>query len=498
MRDYLFRLPDSSGASLQTQVREMLVSAILDGHIPDGAPLPSCRRLAHQLSVSRNTVVLAYERLVEEGYLLSKERSGYFVNGDILAGRVRAAPSKDAPAAMPPDWDRRFASRPSALKHVRKPLDWERYPYPFVYGQLDPALLPIADWRECCRQALSVLEMRGWARDLIDHDDPLLVQEIRTRVLPRRGVWAEPDQILITMGAQHALYILASLLMRRDTVVGIENPGYPDARNIFSTVSDHLLPLRVDHQGLVVDEIPERCRYVFVTPSHHCPTTATLPLARREALLSRARANDLIVIEDDYEAETNYVGEPTPALKSLDTDQRVVYVGSLSKTLAPGLRVGYMVGAADLIREARAMRRLMLRHPPTNNQRTVAHFLSAGHHDSLVRRLSHAYTARWQLMGRLLSELLPNASQPSTFGGTSFWVAGPETLDASALATLAEQHGIIIEPGEIYFAQHNAPKNYFRLGFSSIPVERIEPGLRALAGLIDGMSAAAGADHPRH
>jgi len=101
-------------------------------------------------------------------------------------------------------------------------------------------------------------------------------------------------------------------------------------------------------------------------------------------------------------------------------------------------------------------------------------------------------------MGQLLSELLPNASRPSTFGGTSFWVAGPEALDANALATLAEQHGIIIEPGEIYFAQRNAPKNHFRLGFSSIPVERIEPGLRALAELIDGMIAAAGSDQPRH
>ena len=135
------------------------------------------------------------------------------------------------------------------------------------------------------------------------------------------------------------------------------------------------------------------------------------------------------MIEDDYESEINFVGEPTPALKSLDASERVIYVGSLSKTLAPGLRLGYMVAPQPLIEEARALRRLMVRHPPANNQRIVALFLSMGHHDSLIHRLSQTYKNRWQVMGAALNRYLPESTRIPSFGGTSYWVEGPAELD---------------------------------------------------------------------
>src|SRR5690606_18419439 len=196
--------------------------------------------------------------------------------------------------------------------------------------------------------------------------------------------------------AQHALYLLGSLLVDRSTTVGVESPGYCDARNIFALKTAKTVALPVDGDGLVIGPELESCDYVYTTPSHQFPTTATLTRERRRALLARAAACDLVVIEDDYESEINHLGTPSPALKSLDRDGRVVFVASLSKTLAPGLRLGYMVGPRELIREARALRRLMLRHPPANNQRTVALFLARGHHDSLMRRLSHAYRDRWE------------------------------------------------------------------------------------------------------
>ncbi len=483
MRDQLFHLAPANGASLQNQVREMVVRAVLDGHIPPGAAVPSCRQLAQQLGVARNTVVLAYQRLVDEGYLRARERSGYFVSDDILVDRVDAAPASAGDGQPATDWAARLALAPSAQRNIVKPQDWQRYPYPFIYGQLDLALFPLAEWRECSREALTAPAVRRWARDSIDSDDPDLVEQLRTRVLPRRGVWAASDEILVTLGAQHALYLAAALLLGRDTVVGIEEPGYTDARNIFAMHSRRLHPLPVDEHGLVPGAEVDACDYVFVTPSHQHPTTVTLDVERRRTLLERAAAADVVLIEDDYESETNYVGQPTPALKSLDGHGRVIYVGSLSKTLAPGLRLGYMVGPRELIREARALRRLMLRHPPANNQRAVALFLARGHHDSLVRRLHHAYAERWQAMGDALARHFPESSRMPAFGGTAYWVRGPDGMDARALQAQAQQHGILIEPGDIFFHRDDPPRNYFRLGFSSVPVERIEPGIEKLAAL---------------
>jgi len=290
------------------------------------------------------------------------------------------------------------------------------------------------------------------------------------------------------MGAQQALYILADLLIQKGSHIGIENPGYPDARNIFSLKSPRVIPLSVDEFGVVPGPNLNSCEFIYVTPSHQSPTTVTMPLARREQLLKQAEANDFLIIEDDYESEINFVGEPTPALKSLDGSDRVIYVGSLSKTLAPGLRVGYMVGSKPLIEEARALRRLMVRHPPANNQRIVALFLSMGHHDSLIHRLSQTYQERWQIMGNALNRHLPESTQIPSFGGTSYWVKGADNLDTRVLKEQARGKGILIESGDICFMQDDPPQNYLRLGYSSIASNQIEPGIRKLAKLIHQMT----------
>ena len=254
------------------------------------------------------------------------------------------------------------------------------------------------------------------------------------------GAWASPEQILVTVGAQHALYMLARLLLRPDSLMGIEDPGYMDIRNIAMLNPSRVQPLAVDNHGLVLSNELNGCDLIYTTPSHQCPSTVTMPLERRYELLQRANEHDFLIIEDDYESETNFKANPIPALKSLDKNDRVLYVGSLSKTLAPGLRVGYLVGPEALIREARALRRLMVRHPAANNQRSVALFLERGYHDALIMSLMRAYQERHQQMGDALHEYLPESSQEPSFGGSCYWVKGPDSLDARRLQQEAASH----------------------------------------------------------
>ncbi len=488
MQDVIFHLKRDGSASIQAELRQQLVAGILGGQIPAGEPLPSSRLLAKRLSISRNTVSIVYQGLVDDGYLVSAERRGFFVNEDIRDEPVGlAAPVGNAGSEGPegsPDWSGLLRSLPSAQRNINRPSDWQSYPYPFIYGQIDKELFPIVEWRECSRQALGRKGLDAWAGDAYNTDDPLLIEQIRTRLLPRRGIMAEADEILVTLGAQNALYLLCSLLVRPDVTVAMEEPGYHSARNTFLLKTDHVHSIPVDEEGLVVDDRLNQCRFVYVTPSHHYPTTVTMSLARRRSLLDKALDRDLVVIEDDYEFETNYLSQPTPALKSLDRSERVIYVGSLSKSLFPGLRLGYMVGPRDFIREARALRRLMLFHPPNNNQRTAGLFLAHGYHDSLIKRLHKVYRERWQNMGDALARYLPDSARTPSFGGTSYWVKGPEALDSEHLAAAALERGVIIEPGQMTFADPESPRHCFRLAFSSIAADKIEPGVQILNDVI--------------
>jgi GntR family transcriptional regulator/MocR family aminotransferase len=481
LRDWLVHIRRNQSTSLQTQIREALVSAILDGQLAREEAIPSTRKMAKSLGVSRNTVVLAYQGLLDDGYLAARERSGYFVSEKAFEGvsHAHAMPKRRTAGAF--DLGPLLLKRPHAQENISKPLDWPSYPYPFIYGQVDHTLFPIAEWRDCARQALSKKWLGSWTNDTWAHDDPLLVEQIRRRILPRRGIMAGDDEILVTLGAQNALYLIASLLIDATRRIAIEEPGYPDMRNIFRLRTPHVDLVPVDQHGLTLSDKVEQADAVFVTPSHQFPTTVTMPLERRLALLKMAAEHQFVIIEDDYEFETNYVNEPCPALKSLDDEGRVIYVGSLSKTLFPGLRLGFLVGPKAFVQEARALRRLMVRHAPSNNQRTAALFLSLGHHDTLIRRLQKAYRQRWEIMGQALQTYMPLSTRVPSFGGTSFWVKGPHELDSEELAARAAKRGILIEPGRINFGSERPPRNFFRLAFSSIEDKKIEPGIALLA-----------------
>lgn len=486
----LFERESAPNLSLQGRVRQMLVSAILSGHLPPGTPVPSSRQLADQLRIARNTVVFAYQQLVSEGYLVSRERSGHFVCDSVMQGHSGSAPEEaaalpDADAPQRVRWEERLRFRPSRQRNITKPQDWQKQPYPFVYGQFDPDLFPTAEWRECCIKALSVLDIRSWAPDLITHDDPALIEQIRTQVLPRRGVWADAEEIVITVGAQHALYLLADLLVNEDTVVGMEDPGYPDARNIFASHTRNLLPMPVDERGLCTGTHLLGCDYLFVTPGHQCPTTVTLSMERRESLLALARQADSMIIEDDFESESRWGEGAIPALKSQDRDGRVIYVGSLAKSFAPGLRIGYIVAPRELTRELRALRRLMLRHPSAYIQRAFSLFISLGHHHSLLRKQSQAYQRRGAELAQALARYLPDFTPTPITGSSSCWLEGPPWLNAADLSEAALAEGVVVEPGDVFFMDGaDAPRNFLRVGFTSIRPELIGPGIEKLAQVV--------------
>jgi len=490
MKEALFHLNPLDGVGLQAQVREMLVSAILSRRLMPGEAVPSTRGMASQLGVSRNTVTLAYQALVADGYLEGRDRSGYFVGMHAPAGEADSSDVAADDSVV--DWDARIGMTYAAGMRVEKPLNWREYKFPFVYGQADPSLFNHSDWRDCARQALGLRNFEAMAGDKGWADDPLLVDYIRARSLPRRGVMARTEQILVTLGAQNALFLIAQLLCTRGAKVFIEDPIYPDLRETLLRLGADVTTLPVDDQGMPVDERLAEADVVFVTPSHHAPTTATMPLARRRALLEAAEKYNFVIVEDDYDFEMGFLQRPAPALKSLDPTGRVIYVGSFSKSLFPGLRLGYLVAPDPVIREARALRSLVLRHLPGHTQRTAAYFLALGHHDALIRRLRGAFAERRAAMQTALEKVGLSSARAPQFGGASFWIAAPGNIDTEILGKRLREQSVLIEPGAPFFAPENLsgerpPKNYMRLAYSSIPSEKIPEGVDIIASTISKM-----------
>ncbi|MFD3188662.1 PLP-dependent aminotransferase family protein [Sedimentitalea sp. HM32M-2] len=473
-----FFLNSDAQGTLQAQIQQMIAEGVLSGRFHRGEKLPSSRKLAHHLGVSRITVTLAYTELLSNDYLTSRGRSGYFISDNAPVPPVYSPPPKTRDRV---DWDAAICRDHTGGDTPRRPLDWSSYRYPFVYGQADPTLFDHANWRLCALRALGQKDISSLTLDYFDQDDPLLVEFIARHTLPRRGITARPEEILITMGAQNALWMAARLLLNRDRKAIIENPCYYALRDLLAQSDCQVQPIPVDADGLPPQALPADTDVIFTTPSHQSPTTATMPLARRHALLQRARDLDALIVEDDYEFELAFLAAPSPALKSLDRDGRVIYVGSFSKSLFPGLRLGYLVGSEPFIRQARALRASILRHPPGHLQRTAAYYLSLGHHDAQIRRMTRALHARRQRLETAVAEHGLTIAGRGVYGGSSQWMRAPLGSDTGALAETLRRDGVLIEPGAPFFAGPARPAHFYRLGYSSIPAARIAPGIALIA-----------------
>lgn len=478
----IFLDPDSD-RTLQQQIRQAVAGAIVSGRFRPGERMPSTRHLARYLGVSRITVTLAYTELVAGDYLTSRGRSGYFVS--------ETAPRMPQFDAAPPDaddgvdWAMAIGNRVDGAPALLRPPDWRSYRYPFIYGQCDPRLFDHQNWRLCALQVLGLKDFEAMTSDYYENDDPVLIEYILRQILPRRGISARPENILLTMGAQNALWIAAQLLLTPERKAVIENPCYLDLAPILRQTRCRVLPIDVDAAGLPPDALPDDADVVFTTASHQCPTGVTMPLDRRRALLTRAARDDFLIVEDDYEFEMALQTAPSPALKSLDQGGRVIHTGSFSKSLFPGVRLGYLVASAPFIAQARALRRLMLRHPPGHIQRTVAYFLSLGHYDAQIARMGQAYRRRRTVMEQAIAAEGLKVVNAAVAGGSSFWMQAPAGVDTAELALRLRDDGVLIEPGQPFFRADAPSGRFYRLAYSSITSERIPEGIARVARALD-------------
>lgn len=469
----------NSSEPLQRQLRRGLIASIHDGKLRPGQKILSSRALAVKLGIARNTATAVYDELIAQGYLEAFARRGCFVSAQAHEVKEPIATTSDV------DWSGRMVSQPSKLDHIRKPTNFQDYHYPFICGQVDQRIFPLNAWRKSSRDTLGRSSLDWWSADRAMEDDPMLIEQIRSCILPERGIYARPEEILITLGSQEGFYLVAQLLAGRGHRVGCEMPGYPDSRFIFELTGAQTVPLDVDDEGARIAS-GSNLDIAVLTPGAHCPSMTVMSGARRDDILRTAAKDDFLIVEDDYEGPVSFSSEP--ALKSRDRDGRVIYLGTLSKVLAPGVRLGFMIAPEPLIREARWLRRLVHRSVPLNNQRMAAVFLADGHCLALLRKLRTAHADRWFRVMEHLPTLMPGFIPPDPcHGGSSVWLKCPENVDARALSRAALQAGVLFESGDPFVAPDQAGR-FIRLGLSLIQSDAIMPGMRKLGEIAAGLA----------
>ncbi len=472
------QLDHESREPLYRQLRRGIEHQIARGAYRPDKALPSSRALAAELGISRNTVNLAYQELTAEGFLVSRPRSGIFVNGELTAQANAAEHPREHTRV---NWAS-LISPPLDAHHPRadKLSAWNLHRYAFLAGQVDALAYPAQAWIRALKEALGGAHLHYSLRDALSEDDPMLVELLCQEVLPGRGVEAEPSEVLVTLGSQEGLSLLSHVLLRNGSVVAVEDPGYVDARHAFLRAGASLRALPVDSSGVQPPASLEGIDIIYLTPSHQHPTNVTLSIARRRQLLSQANEAGTIVIEDDYDSELRYKGTPSPALKALDQTGAVAYLGTFSKFLAPGLRLGYTVAAPELIAALRDERRYRIRHPPGHLQRAMALFIESGSYARAVRQHRIRLRHKWDTMCDAIERYVP-WPVPTPSGGGSIWMEGPSSLDATAMAEALACQGVIIDRGDICYLQPDQHRNCFRLGFAAIHPDAIEPGVRLVA-----------------
>jgi GntR family transcriptional regulator/MocR family aminotransferase len=443
---------------------DQLRDAITSGRLAEGDRLPPTRELAAQLGVSRQTVTTVYGRLVAEGWLEGRAGGGTFVCG--------TAVPKAAPIPV-------SALRPAVpLRRETSPPVPVRGGFDLRIGRTDPSLYPLVEWRQCVTAALQ--------QPPDSYGDPAGVLDLR-RALAHwvgrsRGVEAPPEQVIVTAGAQQAIDLVTRVLLRPGDHVAVEEPGYPAVRRLWEAAEMRVTGVPVDREGLQVDRLPDDVRLVYTTPSHQSPTGATMSLPRRRALLEFAEANDVAIVEDDYDSEHRHSDRPLEPLHRLDRSGRVLYVSTFAKNLAASLRLGFVVVPGSLVETAVAWRQLADVQPPELTQQALHRFITEGKLERHLRRTRRVYRERHEVVRAWVDTCVADGllhPGPRNHAGLHLSALLPEGVTEAALFAQARRQQVALSSYAETVTLPTTPLGVL-IGFGLTDVERLPDALAAL------------------
>lgn len=453
---------------LAGQIYRQIRDAIRSGYLAEGNKLPPSRLLAQQLGVSRKTVSDAYDKLRLEQLLIGHVGSGSFVHAPPV--QVRKQLREDlAGAAIVQHWEQ----LDTPLRHPA-PEGHSRYEY--IGGRSTKSQFPMEDWRRCILHGLrESADSRGsyaQAEGL-----PVLREAIARYTAFSRGVKCVAGDIVVTNGAQQALDLVARVLVEPGCTVALEEPGYPPARMLFASQGARVVGVAVDSEGILVEQIPEHARIIYVTPSHQFPLGITMSPQRRHALLDKAMRIGAIIIEDDYDSEFRYEGRPSDALQSMDQYGIVAYVGTFSKILSPELRLGYVIAPPAIQQALVIAKHLTDWHTATMVQSALAKFINDGYLAKHIRRCHSIYSARREiLLTRFASDLAPWFRIVPSNVGFHMAVLCRRPVDLASLIKLAKRVGVGLYPLDGFY--HSCePQQGLILGFGGIESLDIDPSM---------------------
>ncbi len=475
MRAAIVVRPDSR-TPLRRQIYEQWRSAILTGRFRRGDQVPSSRELAVTLGVSRSTVTEAYEQLVAEGYLESAHGSGTFVCRHIPDETLEARRTAPHGAAVTASVRlSRYGQR------LREDLNLPRASpgvIRFSTGRPDLSQFPFRVWRRLLGR-----HVRDAKPQLFDYAEQSagyepLHREVAALLSRSRAVRCLPEQVVIVNGSQQGLDLCVRLLLEPGEVAALEEPGYQGARSVFSAYGARLRPARIDAEGIVIGDLGRKTRLVYVTPSHQFPTGISMSLARRLELLDWARRSGAALIEDDYASEFRYNGPPLPALQGLASDVPVMYIGTFSKIMFPGLRIGYVIVPPQLVKPLVRAKWLADRHTPVLEQAVLADFIREGHLERHIRRMRRLYGQRREaLLDAIARHFGGRATVPGDAAGMHVLVRFP---DGEVFQRAARNRVLVVSSRFCYL---NKPARHeLVLGFSDFGERAIREGIRRLAG----------------